>query len=257
MLAFYRDVLGLEMTDVDPGPGHTPGVNWAQLAGDGGTIELFDHADFGKSPRVPAAAEERGRRHVRGRRRGCGGRAAASGGRRRADDPPRRLGRGGPLLRSRGERAPGLPRELTRSRREPRSSSSGSSPPTRSTRRATRCSRRAPAGSATTSAAPGTRRGRGRSSAARAPSPAIGESGREEHVPELRVETVVPEGRIRDVVVALSSRIRTRSLPTTCIRSSTSEGEALHRRRLARQPRAGRVRVRPRGRGRDGARRAR
>ena len=33
--------------------------------------------------------------------------------------------------------------------------------------------------------------------------PAIGESGREEHVPELRVETVVPEGRIRDAIVAL------------------------------------------------------
>ena len=34
-------------------------------------------------------------------------------------------------------------------------------------------------------------------------SPALGESGREEHVAEYRVETVVPEGRIRDVVVAL------------------------------------------------------
>jgi hypothetical protein len=33
--------------------------------------------------------------------------------------------------------------------------------------------------------------------------PAIGESGREEHVAEYRVETVVPEGRIRDAVVAL------------------------------------------------------
>jgi structural toxin protein (hemagglutinin/hemolysin) RtxA len=33
--------------------------------------------------------------------------------------------------------------------------------------------------------------------------PAVGESGREEHVPEVRVETVVPEGRIRDVIVAL------------------------------------------------------
>ena len=33
--------------------------------------------------------------------------------------------------------------------------------------------------------------------------PAIGESGREEHIPELRVETVVPEGRIRDAIVAL------------------------------------------------------
>ena len=33
--------------------------------------------------------------------------------------------------------------------------------------------------------------------------PAIGERGREERVPELRVETVVPEGRIRDAIVAL------------------------------------------------------
>ena len=34
-------------------------------------------------------------------------------------------------------------------------------------------------------------------------SPALGESGREERVAEVRVETVVPEGRIRDAVVAL------------------------------------------------------
>ena len=27
MLAFYCDVLGLDPTDDDPGPGHTPGVN--------------------------------------------------------------------------------------------------------------------------------------------------------------------------------------------------------------------------------------
>lgn len=53
MLAFYRDVLGLEVTDVDPGPGHQPGVDWVQLAGDGGTIELFDHAHFGKSRELP------------------------------------------------------------------------------------------------------------------------------------------------------------------------------------------------------------
>jgi hypothetical protein len=33
--------------------------------------------------------------------------------------------------------------------------------------------------------------------------PAVGEAGREEHVPELRVEAVVPEGRIRDAIVAL------------------------------------------------------
>ena len=33
--------------------------------------------------------------------------------------------------------------------------------------------------------------------------PAIGEVGREEHVPELRVETVVPSERARDIVRAL------------------------------------------------------
>jgi hypothetical protein len=34
-------------------------------------------------------------------------------------------------------------------------------------------------------------------------SPALGESGKEERVAELRVETVVPEGRIREALVAL------------------------------------------------------
>ena len=34
--------------------------------------------------------------------------------------------------------------------------------------------------------------------------PALGESGREERVAELWVETVVPEGRIRDAIVALT-----------------------------------------------------
>jgi hypothetical protein len=33
--------------------------------------------------------------------------------------------------------------------------------------------------------------------------PAVGERGQEEHVPEVRVETVVPESRIRDAIVAL------------------------------------------------------
>jgi len=33
--------------------------------------------------------------------------------------------------------------------------------------------------------------------------PAVGERGREEHVPELRVETVVPDDRLEGVVAAL------------------------------------------------------
>ena len=35
--------------------------------------------------------------------------------------------------------------------------------------------------------------------------PALGEAGREEHVPELRVETVVPDELLDDVVAALRS----------------------------------------------------
>jgi hypothetical protein len=35
--------------------------------------------------------------------------------------------------------------------------------------------------------------------------PAIGQAGREEHVPELRVETVVPAELVEDAVVALRS----------------------------------------------------
>jgi hypothetical protein len=33
--------------------------------------------------------------------------------------------------------------------------------------------------------------------------PAIGEAGQEEHVPELRVETIVPDERVEDAVAAL------------------------------------------------------
>ena len=61
-------------------------------------------------------------------------------------------------------------------------------------RRATQCSRPEAGASATTSAARGTRQGT---------APALGESGREERVAELRVETVVSERKIRDAVVAL------------------------------------------------------
>jgi len=35
--------------------------------------------------------------------------------------------------------------------------------------------------------------------------PAVGERGRDEHVPELRVETVVPDDRLEGVVAALRS----------------------------------------------------
>jgi catechol 2,3-dioxygenase-like lactoylglutathione lyase family enzyme len=53
MIGFYRDVIGLELTDEDPGPEHRQGVDWAQLAGDGGTIKLFDHRVFGRTRELP------------------------------------------------------------------------------------------------------------------------------------------------------------------------------------------------------------
>jgi predicted enzyme related to lactoylglutathione lyase len=54
MLAFYRDVLGLELTDTDPGEGHRVGVDWAQFAtGESGEIELFDHTVFGTQLELP------------------------------------------------------------------------------------------------------------------------------------------------------------------------------------------------------------
>ena len=54
--------------------------------------------------------------------------------------------------------------------------------------------------------------------------PAVGESGAEEHVPELRVETVVPDEASRTSCRA-PARIRTRSRPTTSTRSSTREAK--------------------------------
>jgi catechol 2,3-dioxygenase-like lactoylglutathione lyase family enzyme len=46
MLSFYRDTLGFETTDVDPGAPCVPMVNWASLRTGGVTIELFDAATF-------------------------------------------------------------------------------------------------------------------------------------------------------------------------------------------------------------------
>jgi predicted enzyme related to lactoylglutathione lyase len=54
MLSFYRDVLGLQMTGARPGAGYAVGVDWAQLGdGDGGVIELVDHARFGEALEIP------------------------------------------------------------------------------------------------------------------------------------------------------------------------------------------------------------
>jgi hypothetical protein len=44
MLSFYRDALGFEVADVDPGAPRVPMVNWVSSRTRMVTIELFDAA---------------------------------------------------------------------------------------------------------------------------------------------------------------------------------------------------------------------
>lgn len=46
MLRFYRDTLGFEVNDIEPGPPSIPLVNWASLRTGSIVLELFDGATF-------------------------------------------------------------------------------------------------------------------------------------------------------------------------------------------------------------------
>ncbi|HUI05128.1 MAG TPA: VOC family protein [Acidimicrobiales bacterium] len=46
MLGFYRDTLGLDIKDLDPGPPSIPLVNWVSLRAGETSIELFDSQTF-------------------------------------------------------------------------------------------------------------------------------------------------------------------------------------------------------------------
>lgn len=46
MLRFYRDALGFETNDIEPGPPCVPMVNWASLLSGSVIIELFDATTF-------------------------------------------------------------------------------------------------------------------------------------------------------------------------------------------------------------------
>src|SRR3954454_9324421 len=46
MLGFYRDALGFETNDIEPGAPCVPMVNWVSLRTGAVTIELFDAATF-------------------------------------------------------------------------------------------------------------------------------------------------------------------------------------------------------------------
>jgi catechol 2,3-dioxygenase-like lactoylglutathione lyase family enzyme len=58
MLRFYRDELGFDVNNIDPGPPSDPLVNWASLRTGDVLLELFDAATFGDLPRLGDAARE-------------------------------------------------------------------------------------------------------------------------------------------------------------------------------------------------------
>jgi predicted enzyme related to lactoylglutathione lyase len=55
MLRFYRDALGFETNDIEPGPPCVPLVNWASLLSGSVIIELFDAATFWDNELLRAA----------------------------------------------------------------------------------------------------------------------------------------------------------------------------------------------------------
>ena len=127
----------------------------------------------------------------------------------------------------------------------------------RSTPCARRSSRPAPGGSATTSAAPGTRRAPARSSAARGRRRASARRGARSASPSCGSRPSSRPSAQDEVVAALRDAHPYEEPAFDIYELARREGAALHRRRRARQPRPGRVRLRARGRGRDGARGAR
>jgi catechol 2,3-dioxygenase-like lactoylglutathione lyase family enzyme len=53
MLRFYRDTLGFELNDIEPGPPSVPLVNWASLRTGSVVLELFDATVFWDSTLLP------------------------------------------------------------------------------------------------------------------------------------------------------------------------------------------------------------
>ena len=58
MLAFYRDKLGFELSDIAPGPPAVPLVNWASLRTGSVTLELFDVATYGNRDQLHDTGRE-------------------------------------------------------------------------------------------------------------------------------------------------------------------------------------------------------
>jgi catechol 2,3-dioxygenase-like lactoylglutathione lyase family enzyme len=58
MLRFYRDKLGFEANDIEPGSPAIPLVNWASLRTGSAVLELFDAATYGQRERLHNTARE-------------------------------------------------------------------------------------------------------------------------------------------------------------------------------------------------------
>jgi catechol 2,3-dioxygenase-like lactoylglutathione lyase family enzyme len=58
MLRFYRDELGFEVNDIDPGPPSKRLVNWASLKTGGVILELFDADVFGRGSTAGEAGRD-------------------------------------------------------------------------------------------------------------------------------------------------------------------------------------------------------
>jgi catechol 2,3-dioxygenase-like lactoylglutathione lyase family enzyme len=58
MLRFYRDKLGFDVNDIDPGLPSRPLVNWASLRTGDVILELFDVATFGDRMRLSDTERE-------------------------------------------------------------------------------------------------------------------------------------------------------------------------------------------------------
>ena len=59
-LEFYRDTVGLDVADIDPGAGYQPLVDFAFLTSDGAALEIFDRATHGSG----ITDDDAGRVHI-------------------------------------------------------------------------------------------------------------------------------------------------------------------------------------------------
>jgi catechol 2,3-dioxygenase-like lactoylglutathione lyase family enzyme len=58
MLHFYRDQLGFDVNDIDPGPPAVPLTNWVSLSTGSAILELFDAATYADAEKLRSTNRE-------------------------------------------------------------------------------------------------------------------------------------------------------------------------------------------------------